>query len=142
MTQPVTAIEVPGPAGACPLNGPDVILYPEHVNADRGSYSLTAAGFVDELAAEGVAVQPFHDLEHSDWTGERDPVLLSLILGVASSAAWDAIKRLFSRRSGGKVSVTVGFQRGDEIRWVRAEGDGPAVAAALDRLNPWQPPSP
>jgi len=103
---------------------------------------MSAAGFADELAGAGVEVHPYHDLDHSDWLGERDPVLLSLILGIASSAAWDAVKLLLrKRRTGGQVKVTVGFQRGEEIRWVTAEGDGPAVAAALDRLNPWQPPS-
>jgi hypothetical protein len=137
MTDPATAVDVPGPPGPHRLDGHHVVLYPEHLDGDRGSYSLSAAGFVDELTGEGVEVQPYHDLAHSDWTGERDPLWLSLILGVASSAAWDAIKRLLGRRSR-NVKVTVGFQQGDQIRWVQAEGDGRAVAAALDRLNPWR----
>jgi hypothetical protein len=100
-------------------------------------YSLDAAGFVDDLVAEGVTARPYHDLLHSDWSGERDPLLLSLILGVASSAAWDAVKLVFGRRTSGKVKVVVGFRRGDETRWVQAEGDGRAVAEALDKVNPW-----
>ncbi len=72
-----------------------------------------------------------------DWTAGRDPLWLALILGVASSAAWDAIKRLLGGRgNGGRVKVVVGFQQGDQIRWVQAEGGGPAVAAALDQVNP------
>ena len=137
MSDPVTATEVSAPPSARWLDGPDVVLYPEAIERDRGVYSLDAAGFVDDLVAEGVTARPYHDLLHSDWSGEHDPAVISLILGVASPAAWYAVTLVFGRRSGGKVNVIVGFPGGDQTRWVRAEGDGPAVAQALDKVNPW-----
>jgi hypothetical protein len=138
MTDPIIAIEVPPPAGAHQPAGPDVVLYPETVHADRGTYSVAAAGFLDELVEAGVDARPYHDLAHSDWPGEREPLWLLLILGVASEAAWDAIKKLLGRRSNsGKVTVTVGFQHDGQTRWVHAEGDGRAVADALDKVKPW-----
>lgn len=136
MDHPVTAIEVPAPPGTHRLDGPDVVLYPEESTADRGTYSVAGAGFIDDLVAEGVTARPYHDMLHSDWDSERDAVMLSLILGIASSAAWDAIKLLLHRRSS-RVKVTAGFQRGDETRWIEAEGDGPAVAEALDKFKAW-----
>jgi hypothetical protein len=138
MSDPVSATDVPAPSSANRLDGPDVVLYPEQVAAGRGTYSLDDAGFVDDLVTEGVTARPYHDLLHSDWSGERDPLVLTLILGIASPAGWDAVKLLFGRRSGGRVDATVGFRHGDETRWVRAEGDGSGVAEALDRVNPWK----
>lgn len=136
MDHPVTAIEVPAPAGTSRLNGPDVVLYPEETRGDRGTYSMDGAGFIDDLVAEGVAARPYHDLLHSEWDSERDSTVLVLILGIASAAGWDAVKSVLARRSGA-VKVTGGFRRGDETRWVEAEGDGPAVAEALDKFTAW-----
>lgn len=136
MTHPVTAIEVPAPAGAPRLNGPDVVLYPEETKGDRGTYSMDGAGFIDDLVAEGVTARPYHDLLHSEWDSERESTLLVLILGVASPAAWDAVRLVLGRRSG-TVKVTAGFWHGDQTRWVEAAGDSPAVAQALDPFKPW-----
>jgi hypothetical protein len=118
MTDPVTAIEVPAPAGTTRLDGPDVVLYPEETSRARGTYSMDGAGFIDDLVAEG------------------DPAPLVLVLGVASAAGWDAVRLVLARRSR-IVKVTAGFPDGDRTRWVQARGDGPAVADALDKTRPW-----
>jgi len=140
MTGSATAVEVPAPAAGYQFGPADVTLFAERIDGDRGSYPLAAATFVDELTAEGIDAQPWHDLDHSDWYGERDPILVTLILGIATNAAWDAIKLLLGRRRGGQVKLVAGFQRGDEVRWIQAEGDAAAVADAIDRLNPFDGP--
>lgn len=65
-------------------------------------------------------------------------MILNLVLGVASSAGWEAIKLVLSRRkrpSSAPVSVTFGWRDGDVERWTRVDGTADAVAETIDRMR-------
>lgn len=113
----------------------DLVLYPDDVDSGRGVYPLTAAGLVDEMAEADLDVRTWHDAEHTDWYGDREPVLISIVIGVISSAAWEGIRLALSRRKGKRVRVSVGYRDSGTISWVRAEGDAADVAEALGTLR-------
>ena len=107
----------------------------------RGVYTQSSLLMVKRMKAAGI------DAEFLDATDERTfevkkgafaAAALAVVLGVASSAAWDGIKAFFRSGSKGKISVTyvdlegITGQRG--AAW-KVEGDGDAVLEAIDRLR-------
>ena len=117
-----------------PTDG-DAVLYPEDLEDGRGVYPIAAARFADDLAAIDIAVRTWHDTEQTEWYGDRDPVLVTIILGVVSSAAWDAIKLCLAKRKTAQVDVTVGFRSDGTVRWVRTKGTAENVGAVLETLR-------
>jgi hypothetical protein len=135
MAERVTVADVPAPLGLeLPAEG-DAVLYPEDLEDGRGVYPMAAARFADELAAADVAVRTWHDTEHTEWYGDRDPVLVTIILGIVSSAAWDAIKLYLAKRKAAQVDLTVGFRSDGSVRWVRTKGTAEDVGAVLETLR-------
>jgi len=125
------------------IPGRTAVVLPDRVVAGRGEYSYDAVTAVEELFAAGVTAEFAHPLDQCDWSDARGPVgdiVFSLIVGVASSAAWDAVRAMIGRRSG-HVRLKIGYRRdpvGAQERWLEIEGDPKGVASALDRVNPWQ----
>ena len=122
----------------------DIVIFPHQQDGDRDIYSDQLVTLVKAMRADGVDVRWFHDSDHRLWSGERSAFLtlvaIPFAVGIASSGGWAALARLFSRRSG-RVKLKVGYRKdplGAEERWLELEGSFADVAAALERINPWQ----
>ena len=130
-----------GTSGAFDAN---LVILPHRLDGDRGIYSDQLVPLVKMLRADGVDVRWSHDGDHRLWSGERSAVLtlvvIPFVVGIASSGGWAALVRLLSHRSG-QVKLKVGYRKdslGGEEKWLELEGNSADVAAALERVNPWQ----
>jgi hypothetical protein len=135
MTELIKVTEVAAPHDASLPESGDVMLYPEDVHKGRGVYPLAVADVADELEADGLIVRTAHDDDEADYYGDREGVVLAIVIGIVSSAAWEGIKLLLTKRKGKRVKLTVGYRQSGEVKWVQAEGDAADVAEALSRLN-------
>jgi hypothetical protein len=122
----------------------DLVVYPHSLDGDRGVYHEQLVSVVKGLRRDGVDVRWLHESDQRLWSGERSALLtlvaVPFVVGVASSAGWAGLVRLLGRRNG-QVKLTVGYRKdsfGGEEQWVTLEGNSADVAAALERLNPWQ----
>ncbi|QGN50254.1 hypothetical protein GKC29_27840 [Micromonospora sp. WMMC415] len=138
MTALVTISDAEAPQGVRLPTESDVTIYPESLNNGRGVYAPSALDLADELSGTGVVARPWHELADCEISSEREPVtaaILSVVLGIVSSAGWEAIKRVLRRRSrDDRVSLTIGWRDGTAERWIRVDGPADAVAEAIDRL--------
>jgi hypothetical protein len=97
---------------------------------------------VKRLRALGIKAEWAHDASERAWYGERsaEEVAVAFVVGVLSSAGWDAIKLLFSQGST-KVKLKI-LQRtnkkGAEERWIELQGHSKDVSEVLARLDPWK----
>jgi hypothetical protein len=118
----------------------DIVVYPEQVQGERGGYHPDTLALTDQLRQAGVEAHPWHDLAHCDVVGERGPVadaVLAFVLGIGSSAGWDAIKALLNRRgSKDPVRLTVGWRTDQGEKWVHIEGPAHAVVDTLNNIQP------
>jgi hypothetical protein len=136
MTDSVTVTDVEAPLGLQLPDDGDVVLFPDDLDGERGFYPIAATAVVDELAESGIGFRTLHDGADVEWYGDRgDPVLLTIILGIVSSAAWDGIKRLLAKRKQAPVDLTIGYRRDGTVRWVRAAGNAEDVATAMATLR-------
>lgn len=135
MTESVMVTEVAAPPEVALLETGDVVLYPEDVHDGRGVYPLAVAAVADELESDGLDVRTMHDEEQTEYYADREGVVLAIIIGIVSSAAWDGIKRILARRQGKQVKVTIGYRELGKVKWVCAEGEAADVAEMLNRLN-------
>jgi hypothetical protein len=129
-------------ANADPSAG--IVILPErHLANGMGVYDEAMTDLVKELKEEGVAVAWGDAPEQRSAEGKRslDPGTISAIVGfpwgVASNAAWDAIKLLFSRppRATQELEVDLAKQTspdGDTWTWATFKGNGAAVMEAMD----------
>jgi hypothetical protein len=97
---------------------------------------------VKQLRSLGARAEWAHDPSHRAWYGERsaEEVVVAFVVGVLSSAGWDAVK-LFFRRGSAQVKLKV-LQRtnkkGADERWIELQGYSKDVSEVLDRLDPWK----
>jgi hypothetical protein len=143
MDAAVTVRETTIPSGIRLVDSPqraDVTIYPDQVHRDRGGYHPDTLAIADELRRAGIDAQPWHDLAHCDVAGERGPItdaVLSLVLGIASAAGWDAIKALLRRRtSNDPVKLTIGWRTTQGEQWLNIEGPAHAIADTLNNIEP------
>jgi hypothetical protein len=104
-------------------------------------YSEAAVMLVKELRTLGTTAEY---LDASDSRvfevkkGAIETAVLSLVLGIASSAAWDGVKTWLARRRGARLAITyVELENSDGRRgkaW-RVEGDADQAIQAIDRLR-------
>jgi hypothetical protein len=120
-----------------------VVLPVRHVNG-LGVYSQTSVLFVKQLRAAGLSAEFLDPPESRTFEVKKSAfttVIMPVVLGIGSSAAWDAIKAIFRSRSAeekAKLSVTyVDLDRRNGQRgaaW-KVEGDSDAVLQAIDKLR-------
>jgi hypothetical protein len=136
-------------ANADPSAG--IVILPERRLANgMGVYDEAMTDLVKELKAEGVAVvwgdEPEQRSADSQRSFDQDTIsaIIGFPWGVASNAAWEAIKLLFSRppRDTRELEVELATQtssEGDAWTWATFKGNGAAVteamAAYLERTN-------
>jgi hypothetical protein len=138
----VTDPAAPPPYAVPPAEQADLVVLPLYMEGDRAIYAESAMMIVKRLRGLGVQAEWSHDAGHRAWYGERGAgeVVGAFVIGVLSSAGWDAIKLLFGQGSG-IVRLKL-FSRtdpgGTDERWIDLEGDSKAVSEILDRLNPWK----
>lgn len=131
---------IPGPV--IPV-GRDIVMLPAWMDGDEGVYAEQAVAFVKEMRESGVTIDWQQEGEKRQWYGKRsavvDLVAIPLVLGIASSAGWDAIKKLFGSRKGRAHLKIVHWrdQDGSEGHWIELEGDAQDIVRGLERLNPW-----
>src|SRR5262249_61920122 len=88
----------------------------------------------------GIDASFLHPAERRMFMGRNGAVtatVLTIVLGVISSAAWDGLKRWFGTRKDQRVKVTFGQvddRLGSSIRWWQVEGDADAAIRTIDRL--------
>lgn len=141
----VTDPAAPPPYAVPQVEQVDLVVLPMYMDGDRAIYADGATMLAKRLRVLGARAEWSHDAAHRGWYGERGAgeVVAALVIGVLSSAGWDAIK-LFLRQGSGTVRLKL-FSRtnpsGTEERWIDLEGDSKAVSEMVDRLNPWKQPS-
>jgi hypothetical protein len=134
---------------ACPLphdqveeaESEDLVVLPLREDENgNGIYPENTVTLVKRLRANGVDAHYLHPPERRRFEGRNGFVeiaVVSVILGVLSSAAWDGLKRLFSKRPDARLKITFGRKvglDGSSTSWCEVEGDATDVIAAIDRL--------
>jgi hypothetical protein len=133
----------PPPPYAVPLvERADLVLLPMYMDGDRAIYADRTTMVVKRLRGLGARAEWSHDAAHRAWYGERGAgeVVVTFVIGVLSSAGWDALKLLFSKGSG-PVRLKILWRtdpNGTDERCIELEGDSKAVSEMADRLNPWK----
>ncbi|MEU8176363.1 hypothetical protein AB0C14_26115 [Microbispora hainanensis] len=122
------------------LTGTDITILPSWREGDVGVYREQLISLAKGLRKEGVTVTWFDDADHRTWYGERSAVsdaVIAIALGIITNAGWDAIKLFFSKRKA-PVKLRLGYQKGEEVRWLEFEGNSTDVPNLLDKATPWQ----
>jgi hypothetical protein len=118
----------------------DVVVLPLREQDGLGVYSQESVFLVKELRAQGLGARFLHDSANRTFEvrNSAEAVVASLVLGVASSAAWDGVKMLLRRAERQQLKVTYVDLRHSDGRqatsWT-ATGDSEAVLDAIDRLR-------
>ncbi|HLX88891.1 MAG TPA: hypothetical protein VKR22_10620, partial [Acidimicrobiales bacterium] len=89
--------------------GHSVIVLPSRVVEGQPVYAASSDALVKQLRAAGVDVAFLDPPEQRTFEMKKSAelaLLVGYVLGIASSASWDAIKTLFRSRSTRKLSVT------------------------------------
>jgi hypothetical protein len=140
-------------ATARPINAPDLLLpdelpadiliLPREIDGDMGLYDDSVVTLAKGLQRLGTTATYLHEADSREWIGEKgiDAIVLSLIIGIGSSAGWAGIAALLRGCTSGAVRAKVArckqTSAGDnEWEWFEIEGSGAEVADALKTLNP------
>lgn len=125
-----------------------LVVMPVRQVGGNGVYSQTSLLLVKKLRAIGLSAEFLDPPESRTFEVRKSAlttVVLSIVLNVGSSAAWDAIKAAFRKRSAqrqAKLSITFIDLDGEEGRrgtgW-KVEGDTDAVLQAIDKLRQTAP---
>jgi hypothetical protein len=131
---------IEAPAGLAMPETPsaDAVVLPRETDGEIGLYDDSVVTLVKELREAGASAEFMHGAESRSFIGEKavDVLVVSLVIGIASNAGWDALRAVLSRR--GKKPVEVKAARyeeeadGKRWEWIEAKGEGEAVAAAID----------
>lgn len=131
------------PPGALPGTwNADVVILPREVVDGIGLYDDSVVTVAKELRAAGTSAEYAHGPAAREWIGEKSVavIVLSLVVGIASNAAWDGLRALVGRAGSERVRVRVArlkqTARGREAEWFELEGPGEEVADALMALQP------
>lgn len=121
-----------------------VVLPVRHVNG-QGVYTQASVLLVKQLRAAGLSAEFLDPPDSRTFEVQKSAltaVIVNIALNIASSAAWDAIKRVFRSRSAdeqkAKLSVTyvdLDNKNGQSGKAWKVEGDSDAVLQAIDKLR-------
>jgi hypothetical protein len=118
-----------------------VAVLPMSQRDGKAIYSEASVMLVKELRAHGAAAEYLDASDDRVFEVKKGAIgtaVLSVVLGIASSAAWDAVKIWLMGKPTNRLSVTyveledVGGRR--RKAW-RVEGDATGVVEAIDRLR-------
>nr|WP_296066087.1 hypothetical protein [uncultured Actinoplanes sp.] len=125
--------------------GSEIRFLPIRMDGSVGVYPEQAVDIFKELKGQGIDASWSISKEHRGWYGERtgivEAVVIPLVLGVASSAAWDAFKLVLQKRrkSNFKIRILVRTDiDGSQKRLIDIDGNGTDLAEALEKLDPWR----
>lgn len=132
----------PPPYALSQFEEADVVLLPMYMDGDQAIYADGTTMAVKRLRALGARAAWAHDASHRAWYGERGAgeVVVAFVVGILSSAGWDAIKLFFSQGSA-HVQLKMFYRTstdGSEERWIELQGHSKDVSDVLDRLHPWK----
>lgn len=119
----------------------DVLILPREVVDGRGLYDDSVVTVAKELRAAGTSADYAHTPDARQWIGEKgvDPIVLSLIVGIAANAGWAGLRALVGRAGSNRVRIRAARIRetlqGREAEWFELEGPGEEVAQALKVLQ-------
>jgi hypothetical protein len=118
----------------------DVLILPREIDGDVGLYDDSVDTLAKELRSRGVTAVHRHEADSREWIGEKGigPIVLSFIVGIASSAGWAGIVALARGCTSGvraRVARCKQTPAGTEWEWFEVEGSGPDVAEALAMLQ-------
>lgn len=117
-----------------------VVILPLRETDEIGIYPQGTLTLGKRLRAEGVGAVYLHDSEHRRFEVKKGFVLEAveaLLLGIGSSAGWDAIKALLARSKSRQLEVTyleLETPEGKGAAW-KAVGEADAVARAIDLIR-------
>jgi hypothetical protein len=116
-----------------------IAVLPLRVVGGTGVYSESSIPVVKELRAFGAAADYAHPSTSRRFEAKKSAeILVTLVLGILSSASWDLLKRWMRAKTTTRLSVTyVELQEGNLRRgraW-KIEGDTDGVIQAIDRLR-------
>ncbi len=117
-----------------------IVVLPLREVGGTGIYPQSTLTLVKRLRSAGVSAVYLHAPEHRRFEVKKSAVLdagVTLLLGVASSAAWDAIKALAKRGRSSRLEVTYLDLETAEMRgtaW-RVAGETEAVLQAIDSMR-------
>ena len=133
------------PAFPLPEDVPvDVVILPREVDGSgTGLYDNSVVTLEKELRSFGASAEYEHGPDSRQWIGERSVavIVLSVVLGIASNAGWDAVKCFFSERHPkdkikGKVARCTQTADGITWEWFDIEGTGEELAKAFGEIQP------
>lgn len=122
-----------------------IVLMPVRYVEGRAVYAQSLITMVKRLRAAGLDATFLDPPEKRTFEvrkGALETAIITLVLGMASSAAWDALKAFFRAHTPGRLSVTYvelqddAGQRG--TAW-KVDGDRDAVLEAIDKLRRGEP---
>lgn len=122
-----------------------VVVLPLRLLNGQGVYAQTSVLLVKRLRAAGISADFLDPPESRTFEVKKSAlgtIIVSFAINIGSSAAWDAIKRVFRSRSNdeqkAKLSITYVDLDDKEGRrgtaW-KVEGDSDAVLQAIDKLR-------
>ncbi|HEV7938542.1 MAG TPA: hypothetical protein VGP18_11030 [Solirubrobacteraceae bacterium] len=117
-----------------------IVVLPLREVGGTGIYPQSTLTLVKRLRSAGGSAVYLHDPEHRRFEVKKSAVLdagATVLLGVASSAAWDAIKALAKRGKSSRIEVTYLDLETAEMRgtaW-RVAGKTEAVLQAIDSMR-------
>ncbi|SRR6266508_3503865 len=119
------------------------VFAPSRRSGKLGVYDESVGSIVQELRALGVVADWSEPAESRAWAARRSAdqitLLVDLVIGVASNAAWQGLLAVLRRRGRQRIRAIVGSRVTEEAaeRWVQVDGEAEAVANVLRDLNPW-----
>jgi len=135
---------VPRPSSAVGrLFSAPAVLAPSRRSGKLGVYDEFIGSIAQELRALGVVAEWSEPAGSRAWAARRSAdqiaLVVDLVIGVASNAAWEGLVAILHRRGRQRVRATVGSRVAEEATecWVQIDGDAEAVANILRDLNPW-----
>lgn len=117
-----------------------LLVLPLAIQDGKAVYTEASVMLVKELRSLGAEAEFSHPSNERVFEVRKSAVALvvSYVIGVASNASWELMKRLLRRRAAQRISVTyVELEDGHGLRgkaW-KAEGDTDGVIQAIDRIR-------
>ncbi|MEE6257985.1 hypothetical protein [Plantactinospora sonchi] len=123
----------------------ELVFFPIRMDGTVGIYAEQSIELLKELRAQGVDASWSLNREARGWYGERSAVVelivIPLIVGVASSAAWGVLKAVFSKKEKTTFKIKILARvhpDGSQDSQFEIEGPGSEISSALEQLNPWR----
>lgn len=117
-----------------------LVVLPLAIQDGKAVYTEASVMLVKELRSLGADAEFSHSSDERVFEVRKSAVALVVgyVIGIASNASWDLMKRLLHKRADRRISVTyIELEDGHGQRgkaW-KAEGDTNAVIQAIDKLR-------